>query len=82
MQPRIMAARGDKFALGLVFDSRKYRLESALADAAVSLHPGWRDNSDGSFTKLDPSAPSPAALVEWLYQNHPKRAREIETSVR
>jgi hypothetical protein len=80
---RIMAARGDKFAIALVafFDSRKYRLESALTDAAAELHPGFRANRDGSITKLDPSAPGPQALVEWLYKTHPARARAVEASV-
>jgi hypothetical protein len=80
---RIMAARGDKFAIGLVafFESRKYRLESALTDAAAELHPGFRGNPDGSITKLDPSAPGPQALVEWLYKTHPARARAVEQSV-
>ena len=80
---RIMAARGDKFALGLVafFDSRKYRLESALSDAAMELHPGWRVNGDGTFTKLDPSVPAQLELTEWLYKNHPARARAVEQSV-
>ena len=60
----------DDFAIALVahFDSRKYRLKSALTDAATELHPGWRDNHDGSFTKLDPSAPEQLELTEWLYK--------------
>ena len=80
---RIMAARGDKFARGLVahFDSRKYRLELALANAAVELHPGWRGSPDGSFTKLNPSAPEQLELTEWLYKTHPARARAIEQTV-
>jgi hypothetical protein len=80
---RLMADRGDGFARGLMarFDSREHRLEEALVDAAAELHPGWRCNDDGTFTKFDDSAPAPPALVEWLYKNHPKRAREIENSV-
>jgi hypothetical protein len=77
---RIMAERGDAFAQSMQawFDSREYRLESALTAAAAKLHPGWRRGADGSFTKLDSSAPVPPALVEWLYKTHPARAREVE----
>jgi hypothetical protein len=77
---RVMAARGDKFAIALVahFDSRKYRLELALSEAAMAAHPGWRDNGDGTFTKIDSSALGPRALVEWFYKNYPARARAVE----
>jgi hypothetical protein len=79
---RIMAERGDPFAQSMhaMFESREYRLEGALTDAAVELHPGWRADGDGTFTKLDPAAPEPPALVEWLYKNHPAQARAVEES--
>lgn len=77
---RIMAARGDPFAQSMqaMFDSREFRLQEALAYAALELHPGWRIDGDGTFTKLDPSAPEQLELIEWLYKKHPARAGEIE----
>jgi hypothetical protein len=80
---RIMAERGDPFAQSMqaMFDSHEFRLQEALADAALDLHPGWRVDGDGSFTKLDPSAPEQLELIEWLYKKHPARARAIEESV-
>ena len=80
---RIMAERGDPFAQSMqaMFDSREFRLQEALTDAAVELHPGWRDDHDGSFTKLDPYAPEQLELIDWLYKTHPARARAVEQSV-
>lgn len=77
---RIMAVRGHPHArhLHAHFESCEYRLKSALFDAAVDLHPGWR--FDGMSTKLADDAPEETALIEWLYKNHPARAREIEAA--
>ena len=79
---RIMAGRGDPHArrLHAHFESREYRLEIALMDAAADLHPGWRCDGHGQFTKLADDAPEETALIEWLYKNHPARAKEIEAA--
>jgi hypothetical protein len=79
---RIKAAQGDPSAQLWVrwFDSREYRLQSALIDAAARLHPLWHDNGGGQFT-IDDGAPGEAELVEWLYKNHPREARAVEDAV-
>jgi hypothetical protein len=82
---RIMAGRGDAFAAETLawLEGRDYRLDAALDEAAAELHPGWRLNDDGSLTKLDASAPEPGSgLQEWLYKHFPRRAAEIERSIK
>lgn len=81
---RIMASRGDPFAAEMLawLGSHEYRLGVALDEAAAELHPGWRREGDGTLTKLDKNAPETGSgLQEWLYKNHPARARAIEQSV-
>jgi hypothetical protein len=80
---RIMAERGDPFAKSMHarFESRTYRLEVALTEAAVELHPAWSHDGDGTFTQVADRAPELRALVEWLYKTHPARARAVEQSI-
>lgn len=79
----IKAAQGDPVALKWErhLNSRQHKLDTALLAAAVELHPAWRRNDDGTIEKIDDAAPEEAALVEWLYKDHPDRAREVEATV-
>jgi hypothetical protein len=43
----------------------EWRLNEALADAAVDLHPGWQRIGDGEYRKLDDEAPEWAELIDW-----------------
>jgi hypothetical protein len=77
---QIKAARGDALAHQYLdyFNSREHRLETALTDAAVELHPGW--HMEGKVMHKDDDAPDVlhGELVEWLYKNHPDVAKRIE----
>jgi hypothetical protein len=72
----VKAAQGDQLAQQYTdyFNSREFRLETALADAAIAVHPGWREEADGTLTKLDDNAPevTNGSLVEWFQKNYPK----------
>src|SRR5262249_32055222 len=81
---QIKAAQGDPIAQKYIdwFNSREYRLEEALTLAAVAVHPGWRAEGGGKFTKLDDTAPGLGGpLMEWFQKNHPKEAKRIEAEI-
>lgn len=80
----IKAAQGNKLAQQYVswWESRQYRIEDAILDAAIGAHPGWeRGEQPGHFKKLDDDAPDAEALIEWFYKNYPVQAREIENRI-
>jgi hypothetical protein len=82
---RIKAAQGDPLAqrIHAELTSPKARTQEALFYAAVKLHPEWKHLSEDEV--LDKLADSTDmndqwnAVVEWLYANHPKVARRIES---
>lgn len=81
----IKAAQGDALARQYVdyFNSREFRLDQALTEAAVAVHSGWRDDGDGHLTKLSDDAPevTDGSLVEWFQKNYPKEAKRIEREI-
>jgi hypothetical protein len=53
-------------------------VKEALVEAAVAVHPGWRNDGNGLLTKLDPIAPDvPVPLLDWFRQNYPQQAEQI-----
>jgi hypothetical protein len=61
--------------------SLRSKREHALLIAAVDLHPGWVQDNPAVIRKLDPNAPAPFELIEWLYKHHPEVAKKIEAEI-
>jgi hypothetical protein len=72
------AAQGSEFAQKSLaaMASREHRVFEALFDAAVDLHPRWRQ-----LKKERRYAPDCRALVEWFQTTHSHEARNIEDSI-
>jgi hypothetical protein len=83
---RIKAERGDPLAQRYLnwLNSREYRLETALFDAAISKRPDlWqrRDNHVIKWLGDDGDGPSNEAVIEEFQKNYPAEARAIEAAI-
>jgi hypothetical protein len=79
----IRAAQGHKLAQQALvsMNSREYRVEMALFEAAAAAHPGWRRLAEDGHYEKDKDAPEDNELIEWFQKTHSHEARAIEDAI-
>lgn len=79
---RKLAAQGDAEAIQRLLNlgSPEGDVFMALFEAAVTLHPAWKEDKPGSFScdEEQGGPTTPEALVDWFQATHPLQASRIE----
>jgi hypothetical protein len=82
---RIKAGRGDPLAQRYLdfFNSRRYRVNTALFEAAVRKYPDlWRDNGDHSIAWLGKGEPPEThTVIDRFQMEYPAEAKAIEAAI-
>jgi hypothetical protein len=80
----IKAAQGDQIAMKwrARWESRAYRVHSALVEATMRAHPRFSFEPSGIVRwHGEGEGPSEKSIIDWFQLNHPTQARAIEDSI-